>query len=62
MVLAGLSLSTIAIVGLTFVDEPTTYIVGVLLLGFALFAVRPVIQSWMMNIVPDGMRGSATSL
>ncbi|MGY9060891.1 MAG: MFS transporter, partial [Rhodospirillales bacterium] len=31
-------------------------------LGFALFAVRPVIHSWMMDLTPKKMGGSATSL
>jgi MFS family permease len=31
-------------------------------LGFVLFAVRPVIHSWMMDLTPPNMGGSATSL
>lgn len=62
VVLAGLSASTVAIIVLTFLDSSTTFVVGVSILGFVLFGVRPVIQSWMMDIAPAKMRGSATSL
>ncbi|MBT6275638.1 MAG: MFS transporter [Chromatiales bacterium] len=62
VVLAGLGASTVTIIGLTFVASTTAFIVGVSILGFVLYAVRPVIHSWMMDIAPDDMRGSATSL
>ena len=32
------------------------------MLGFLLYAVRPVVHSWMMDLTPPGMNGSATSL
>ena len=32
------------------------------LLGFALFAVRPVIHGWAMDLTPSQMHGSAVSL
>jgi len=39
----------------------TLYVFGISLLGFAMFAVRPVLQGWMMDSVPPQMAGSATS-
>ena len=62
VVMAGLSTSTVAIIVLTFIDNTTAFVAGVSMLGFVLFGVRPVIQSWMMDIAPSQMRGSATSL
>lgn len=62
VVLAGLSASTVAIFGLTFIDSTAVFVGGVSFLGFVLFGVRPVIQSWMMQVAPAQMRGSATSL
>ena len=50
------------IIGLTFVENGTVYVVGISLLGFTMFAVRPVIQGWMMDLVPRTMAGSAISL
>lgn len=58
----ALSASTVVIVGLTFIGNGTLYVFGISLLGFAMFAVRPVLQGWMMDVVPHQMAGSATSL
>jgi MFS family permease len=60
--MAGLAGTTVLIVALTFVDDPTVYVAGVSVLGFVLYAVRPVIHSWMMDLAPPGVRGSATSV
>jgi predicted MFS family arabinose efflux permease len=62
IVFGALSLSSIMIVALTFVGNATIYVAGISVLGFFLFAIRPVVQSWMMDMVPPGFAGSATSL
>jgi MFS family permease len=61
VLMMGLGASTVVIIGLTFVGNGTTYVVGISLLGFTMFAVRPVIQGWMMDLVPRTMAGSAIS-
>jgi len=62
VVMAGLAATTVLIVGLTFVTDLTVFVVAVSVLGFVLYAVRPVIHSWMMDLAPSDLRGSATSL
>jgi MFS family permease len=62
VVMAGLTLTTLIIVGITFVGNAAAFVAGVSVLGFALFAVRPVIQSWMMDLVPPTLAASGTSL
>lgn len=62
IVLAGLGASTVVIAGLTLLGGGPLYVAGVALLGFVLFAVRPVVHSWMMDLTPAEMGGSATSL
>ena len=62
IVLAGLTASTVVIAGLMFLGHLATFIVGISVLGFVLFAVRPVIHSWMMDLTPANLGGSATSL
>ncbi|MGH6621682.1 MAG: MFS transporter, partial [Alphaproteobacteria bacterium] len=47
---------------LTFISNATLYVAGISLLGFFLFSIRPVVQSWMMDLVPPRFSGSATSL
>ena len=58
----ALGVSTVVIVALTFVGNGTAYVMGISLLGFSMFAIRPVIQGWMMDLVPRSMAGSAISL
>jgi MFS transporter, FSR family, fosmidomycin resistance protein len=62
IVFGALALSSTVIVALTFVSNATVYVMGISLLGFFLFSIRPVVQSWMMDMVPPRFTGSATSL
>lgn len=62
VVLAGLSGSTIVIAALTLAGNEVLFIAAISLLGFLLFAVRPVVHSWMMDLAPPTMAGSATSV
>jgi len=62
IVFGALGLSSVIIVALTFVGNATAYVAGISLLGFFLFSIRPVVQSWMMDMVPPRFTGSATSL
>lgn len=62
VVLACLTATTAIIAGLAFVDSAAAFIAIVALLGFALFAVRPVIHSWALELAPEAMSGSAVSL
>jgi predicted MFS family arabinose efflux permease len=62
IVFGALASSSVVIFVLTFVSNPTAYVVGISMLGFFLFSIRPVVQSWMMDMVPPRFAGSATSL
>jgi MFS family permease len=62
VVFAGLTATTVAIIAITFISNDILFIVGISILGFVLFAVRPVMQGWMMDLTPPGLGGSATSV
>jgi MFS family permease len=62
IVLAGLSASTVVVASLVMIGSVEVFVVGISVLGFVLFAVRPVIHSWMMDLTPPNLGGSATSL
>jgi predicted MFS family arabinose efflux permease len=62
IVFVALGSSSALILALTFIGDPTVYVAGISLLGFFLFSIRPVVQSWMMDMVPPRFAGSATSL
>ena len=62
VVLSGLTVTTIVIAAITLISNDVALVATISVLGFALFAVRPVIHSWMMDLVPASLSGSATSL
>ncbi len=62
VVLSGLTVTTIFIAAITLIQNDVALVAAVSVLGFALFAVRPVVHSWLMDLVPGSLSGSATSL
>ncbi len=62
VVLAGLGATTAIIAGLTFVTSIPVYVAGVAFLGFFMYALRPVIHGWMMDMAPKELGASVTSL
>lgn len=62
VVLAGLTGSTVIVASLTFLGNEAAFVAGIAALGFALYAVRPVVHSWMMDLTPPHMGGSASSM
>jgi MFS family permease len=61
IVLAGMGSTTIVVVALTFVRNPVIYVACVSILGFFMYATRPVIQSWQMDRSPPQLVASMTS-
>ncbi|MSP67407.1 MAG: MFS transporter [Alphaproteobacteria bacterium] len=62
IVLAGLWSTTVIVIGLTFIESHIVYIAGISFLGFCLYAVRPVIHSWLMDVTPGHLGASVTSI
>ena len=60
---SSLNLATaVTLFFLTIVNDHIGLVIGVACLGFALFAVRPVVHTWMMDLAPESLRGGATNL
>lgn len=62
VVFAGLFATTALVFALTFITSVPLYVAGVSLLGFCMYALRPVIHSWMMDLAPKELGASITSL
>ncbi len=62
LVIAGLGITTVMIIALNFIENKEIYVIGISIMGFGLFALRPVVHSWLMDMTPPHMGGSATSL
>ena len=61
IVLGAATGTTIVVAFLALAQNEYMFFAGVSVLGFVLFAIRPVIHSWMMDLTPPRMHGSATS-
>ena len=61
VVMMAVTATTLIILLLALANNEIVFIGGVSMLGFALFAMRPVLHSWMMDMTPLEMHGSATS-
>lgn len=61
IVLGAATGTTLVVCFLALAQSEYMFIAGVSMLGFVLFAIRPVIHSWMMDLTPASMHGSATS-
>lgn len=62
IVLSGFGASTVVIALLAFAGNEVAFVLGVTTLGFILFAVRPVVHGWMMDIAPPAVAGAMTSV
>lgn len=62
VVMAGFAGTTVILAVITLIDNQLLLVAGVSLLGFALYAARPVMHSWMMQITPPHLGGSSMSL
>ncbi len=60
VVLAGMGSTTVVVLALTLVRDPVIYVVCVSVLGFFMYATRPVIQSWQMDRSPPELLASMT--
>ena len=62
IIMGGLVISSVLIVAVTAISEETTFVIGICLVGLSLYAVRPVMVSWMMDVVPGHLGGTGTNL
>jgi len=61
IVLAGMTSTTIIVVLMTFITNHALYVACISVLGFFMYAMRPVIQSWQMDRSPPQLLASMTS-
>lgn len=62
MLVVVLFVTSAAMVGLTFIEDRIIFVLGMAVLGFVTYAMRPISQSWMMDAVPQDMAASSMSL
>ena len=61
IVMGGIFATTILVFALAFISNKTIFVITVAVLGFFMYAVRPVIHSWMMDRAPPHLAATLTS-
>lgn len=62
LVIGGLAIASTLILALPYLGNYVLLLLGVGVMGLVLFAVRPVVHGWLMDLAPPAMGGSATAL
>jgi MFS family permease len=62
IILSSMAMSAIIIFLMLFTGGTGWFVMFVSVLGFFLFAVRAVLQAWLLDATPPGMGGSAIGL
>jgi MFS family permease len=62
IVVGGMMGTSTLVIALSFIDQPMLYVAVVSVLGFFMYAMRPVIQSWVMDRSPPHLAATMTSL
>jgi len=62
IITSSMSMSAVIILFMIFAGGTSWFVLFVALLGFFMFAVRAVLQAWLLDATPPGMGGSAIGL
>jgi MFS family permease len=55
-------MTAVVLLAMTFAGQSVAFVVLIAVLGFFLFAVRPIMQAWMLEATPKNMGGTAIGL
>jgi MFS family permease len=59
IIMSSMSMTAVVILAMAFAGGTSWFVLLVAVLGFFLFAVRAVLQAWLLDATPPGMGGSA---
>jgi MFS family permease len=62
IIMSSMSMTGVIILAMTFAGGSSWFVFLVAVLGFFLFAVRAVLQAWLLDATPPGMGGSAIGI
>jgi MFS family permease len=62
IVVSSMSMTAVVLLAMAFAGGTVWFVLLVAVLGFFLFAVRAVLQAWLLDATPPGLHGSAIGL
>jgi FSR family fosmidomycin resistance protein-like MFS transporter len=62
IIVSSMSMTAVVLLGMIFVGDTVWFVLLVAALGFFLYAVRAVLQAWLLDATPPGLGGSAIGI
>jgi MFS transporter, FSR family, fosmidomycin resistance protein len=62
IIMSSMAMTAVVILFMTFAGGTSLFVLLVAILGFFLYAVRAVLQAWLLDATPPGMGGSAIGM
>ena len=62
VVMTSMAMTAVVLLFMAFAGKSTLFIVFIAVLGFVLYAIRPVIQAWLLESTPKNMGGSSIGI
>ncbi|MDB5947270.1 MAG: transporter, partial [Ramlibacter sp.] len=62
VVMTSMAMTAVVLLFMAFAGRSTVFIVFIAVLGFVLYAIRPVIQAWLLESTPKNMGGSSIGI
>lgn len=59
VVIASMTVTAVVLLAMAFVGRSVAFVALVAVLGFFLYALRPVLQAWLLEVTPKNMGGSS---
>lgn len=59
VVTASMAMTAVVLLAMAFVGKSVAFVALVAVLGFFLYALRPVLQAWLLEVTPKNMGGSS---
>jgi FSR family fosmidomycin resistance protein-like MFS transporter len=59
IMMASLAMTAFVLIGMAFAGRSPVFIALIAVLGFFLYATRPVLQAWLLEMTPKNMGGSS---
>jgi predicted MFS family arabinose efflux permease len=59
VVTASMAMTAVVLLAMAFVSSSVAFVALVAVLGFFLYALRPVLQAWLLEVTPRNMGGSS---
>jgi predicted MFS family arabinose efflux permease len=62
VLMSTMAMTAVVLIGVIFAAHSPYFVFGIAVLGFFLYAARPVLQAWLLDVTPKGMGGTTIGM